>query len=223
MYIFLPPTHIDNTFRMMPRTYTQFIGSYTSSGSGPSGTGGNLCAIEAAKKHDMGVFIISPTDKGGALYEPPRKLYKACLPLTPIAFNNLWLWAHPEDTTPIHTLVIGCARPADFDEHLESAMLYPQRRELVAPIQEKLHAMVKDTFGPDFMTTWYKGLPDPYENDEGVYVCYLYWLWWICKAWGMHKYAQNRYGPQQDALKRWDDSKTPDENRSGECIYILKH
>jgi predicted aldo/keto reductase-like oxidoreductase len=52
----------------------QFIGSYTASGTGP--TGGNLAAVKAAEKQDMGVFIISPTDKGGALYEPPKSLYK---------------------------------------------------------------------------------------------------------------------------------------------------
>jgi len=71
----------------------QFVGSYTASGSGSSATGGNYEALVAAQKHDMGtpgcrpellrfslqattgVFIISATDKGGALYEPPRKLY----------------------------------------------------------------------------------------------------------------------------------------------------
>jgi predicted aldo/keto reductase-like oxidoreductase len=50
------------------------VGSYTASGTGP--TGGNLAAIQAAQKQDMGVFIISPTDKGGALYEPSKALYK---------------------------------------------------------------------------------------------------------------------------------------------------
>ncbi len=34
----------------------------------------NWPAIVAARKRDMGVFIISPNDKGGKLYEPPQKL-----------------------------------------------------------------------------------------------------------------------------------------------------
>jgi predicted aldo/keto reductase-like oxidoreductase len=37
--------------------------------------------MEAATRQDMGVFIISPTDKGGALYRPPQKLADACAPL----------------------------------------------------------------------------------------------------------------------------------------------
>jgi len=40
--------------------------------------------IEAAKRQDMGVFIISPTDKGGQLFKPPKKLADACAPLSPM-------------------------------------------------------------------------------------------------------------------------------------------
>ena len=60
-----------------------FIGSYVSTGTGP--TGGNSAALAAAKRHDMGVFIISPSDKGGALYEPSRAFYKV------LAFLPAWL------------------------------------------------------------------------------------------------------------------------------------
>jgi len=59
----------------------------------------NSRALEAAKRHDMGLFIISPNDKGGKLYEPPDKLVRLCEPLTPIAFNNLFCLRHPD----IHT------------------------------------------------------------------------------------------------------------------------
>src|SRR5436189_281691 len=34
----------------------------------------NWPAVEAAACQDMGVFIISPSDKGGKLYNPPAKL-----------------------------------------------------------------------------------------------------------------------------------------------------
>ena len=43
-------------------------------------------------------------------------------PLSAIEFNNLWLLnkkdAKGDDA--IHTLVIGTARPSDFDEHMKS-------------------------------------------------------------------------------------------------------
>lgn len=65
-----------------------YIGSYTASGSGCA-TNANSRAIEAAKKQDMGMFIISPYDKGGFLYKPSKKLEDACQAhgLHPIAFN----------------------------------------------------------------------------------------------------------------------------------------
>ena len=50
----------------------QFVGSYTASGGGA--TGGNGAAVAAARAADMGVFNISPVDKGGHLYAPRRAL-----------------------------------------------------------------------------------------------------------------------------------------------------
>src|SRR6476646_1799987 len=74
----------------------------------------NWPAIVAARKRDMGVFIISPNDKGGKLYEPPKKLVELCAPLTPMQFNGLYCLARPE----VHTLSCGASQPSDFDEHV---------------------------------------------------------------------------------------------------------
>ena len=70
----------------------------------------NWPAVEAARARDMGVFIISPNDKGGKLYEPPPKLVELCAPLTPMQFNDLYCLARPE----VHTLSCGAARPGRF-------------------------------------------------------------------------------------------------------------
>ncbi len=75
----------------------------------------NWSAIEAAQGQDMGVFIISPSDKGGQLYNPPPKLVELCQPLSPMVFNDLFCLSHPQ----VHTLSLGAAQPADFDEHLK--------------------------------------------------------------------------------------------------------
>jgi predicted aldo/keto reductase-like oxidoreductase len=64
------------------------MGCNTSTGTGPhkalGGLRANWSVIEAAKRQDMGVFIISPTDKGGQLFKPPKKLADACAPLSPM-------------------------------------------------------------------------------------------------------------------------------------------
>src|SRR5215831_19981024 len=63
----------------------------------------NWAAVEAARARDLGVFIISPNDKGGKLYEPPKKMVELCAPLTPMAFNDLYCLARSE----VHTLSCG--------------------------------------------------------------------------------------------------------------------
>ena len=71
----------------------QFVGCNTATGTGAhkelGGLRANRAALDAATRNDMGVFIISPTDKGGQLFKPPKKLADACAPLSPIEFNNL--------------------------------------------------------------------------------------------------------------------------------------
>ena len=46
--------------------------------------------VEAAAEQDMGVFIISPNDKGGMLYNPTEKMASLCDPLTPMQWNDLY-------------------------------------------------------------------------------------------------------------------------------------
>ena len=50
----------------------------------------NWPAIEEATRRDMGVFIISPADKGGKLYEPPEKLVKLCEPWPPLVQDEVF-------------------------------------------------------------------------------------------------------------------------------------
>ena len=102
----------------------------------------------------MGVFIISPTDKGGMLYKPPVKLAEACKPFSPIEFNNMFLLKHPE----IHTLVIGTARPSAFDEHMKSLQYYEETiadSSKVDAVESKLRSMYREACGDDWTDNWY--------------------------------------------------------------------
>jgi predicted aldo/keto reductase-like oxidoreductase len=48
----------------------------------------NLPAVKLAGEMDMGVFIISPNEKGGMLFKPSTKVAELCKPITPIQFNG---------------------------------------------------------------------------------------------------------------------------------------
>ncbi len=73
-------------------------------------------AVKRAAQQDMGVLIISPNDKGGRLYEPPRRLAELTAPLHPVQYNERWLLAQPE----VHTLSIGMNQPDQLQIHLDS-------------------------------------------------------------------------------------------------------
>ncbi len=70
----------------------------------------NAAAIELAHKKDMGVFIISPADKGGRLYTPPPKLEQLCHPFSPLELNYRFLLSDRRITT----LSVGPANPAEL-------------------------------------------------------------------------------------------------------------
>ncbi|MBF2036577.1 MAG: aldo/keto reductase [Leptolyngbyaceae cyanobacterium T60_A2020_046] len=149
----------------------------------------NWPAIAAATQQDMGVFIISPTDKGGHLYNPSQKLVDLCAPLSPIVFNDLFCLSHSQ----VHTLSIGAARPSDFDEHLKVLPLLAQADELLPPILERLENAAIAALGQDWLRTWKLGLPSPEETPGNINIPTILWLHNLMKAFDMEAYATARY------------------------------
>lgn len=70
----------------------------------------NFGAVQLAAAHDMGVFIISPNDKGGQLFAPSELLGELTSPLTPIQFNARFCLKTPH----VHTLSFGLNQPEHF-------------------------------------------------------------------------------------------------------------
>ena len=149
----------------------------------------NWDAIAAATRQDMGVFIISPSDKGGKLYTPPPRLVELCAPLSPIVFNNLFCLSHPQ----VHTLSIGAARPQDFDEHLKTLDYCDRADELLPPILHRLEQAAIDRLGEDWYKTWQVGLPSIDETPGRLNVHTVLWLYNLAIAYDMVDYAKMRY------------------------------
>ncbi len=151
----------------------------------------NRPALAAARAQDMGVFIISPTDKGGRLQQAPARLRALCEPLSPIAFNDLWCLGHPE----IHTLSIGAARPSDFDEHVAALqrLSEPAAEALVPLISGRLETRYAEALGDDFARRWREGLPDWRDMPGGINVRRILWLHNLVRAFDLRAFAQERY------------------------------
>jgi predicted aldo/keto reductase-like oxidoreductase len=149
----------------------------------------NWPAVRAAAVRDMGVFIISPSDKGGKLYSPPPKLTRLCQPLSPIQFNDLWCLARPE----VHTLSIGAARPGDFDEHVASLAHYPEAREITAPIESRLREEMQRALGADWCARWSEGLPNYVDVPGGVNVQEIIRLYTYARGLDLTDWGKMRY------------------------------
>ncbi len=149
----------------------------------------NWPAIAAARDRDIGVFIISPSDKGGKLYEPSQRLMKLCRPLSPMVFNNLFCLSHPE----VHTLSLGASQPSDFTEHLKTLRFLSQADTVLPPIVARLEEAAIARLGKDWYLTWQEGLPSYDQTPGQVNIPAILWLLNLAKAYDMLDYAQMRY------------------------------
>lgn len=149
----------------------------------------NWPAIEAATRRDMGVFIISPNDKGGKLYAPPARLVDACAPLTPMQFNALYCLARPQ----VHTLSCGVARPSDFDEHVAALEHSDRAAAVIAPIEQRLRDALSAAHGADWCARWFEGVPEYVDIPGRVNVREILRLWTYATALDLVDWAKMRY------------------------------
>ena len=149
----------------------------------------NWAAIEAAREADMGVFIISPVDKGGMLHSPPDKLKRLCDPLHPLVFNYLFCLARPE----IHTLSVGASCPGDFDLQMTVVPLLDREKETLAPIVQRLDAAPEEVLGVDVAARYTEGLPAWQDTPGYVNIAMILWLRHLALSYDMVDYAKMRY------------------------------
>ncbi len=145
----------------------------------------NAPALEAAAQQDMGVFIISPADKGGMLYRPPQRLRESCAPFSPLEFAYRFLLADPR----IHTLSLGITHPDELQTAL-AALQDPERWWTEGlQVQERLHQAEQERLGSSRCAQCYACLPCP----EGIHIPEVLRLRNLALAHEMTEFAQYRY------------------------------
>lgn len=149
----------------------------------------NRAAITEAHRRDMGVFIISPSDKGGKLYAPPAKLVELCRPLSPMQFNDLYCLSHPE----VHTLSVGAARPGDFDEHVAALEHYDRMHEVLPEIEARLRHELDRVLGREWMLHWREGLPEYFDVPGGINLTEILRLWTYARGLDLVDWGRMRY------------------------------
>jgi len=149
----------------------------------------NTKVINLANKYDLGVFIISPTDKGGHLHTPSRKMLEFCKPLHPIVFNDLFCLRNQN----VHTLSVGVAKETDFALHLEAVSLLSESEKYVPKIINKLRQESINSLGLEWHQSWNRNLPSWEYTPGNINIPVLLWLSNLIDWLGMEGYAKARY------------------------------
>jgi hypothetical protein len=149
----------------------------------------NTKVINLANKYDLGVFIISPTDKGGHLHTPSIKMLEFCRPLHPIVFNDLFCLRNKK----VHTLSVGIAKEVDFDLHLEAISLLSESEKYVPKIIKRLRRESINALGLEWYQNWNTNLPSWEHTPGNINIPVLLWLSNLIDCFDMDGFARARY------------------------------
>ncbi|HEY9828874.1 MAG TPA: aldo/keto reductase [Stenomitos sp.] len=170
----------------------------------------NAPAIALAQQKDMGIFIISPADKGGLLYTPPPLLQSLCHPFDPLHLNARFLLSQGAITT----LSVGAATPKELDWPLAIA----DQTEPLTPAEqdclERLAQHAAQTLGADQCHQCYACLPCP----EDIYIPEVLRLRNLAIAYDMTDFGRYRYRMFENAGHWFPGRKANKCTECGDCL-----
>ena len=143
----------------------------------------NLPAVQLAGEKDIGVFIISPNEKGGLLWKPSEKVRQATHPMTAIQFSGRFCLSHPEVTT----LSMGIHEPQHFSQNLailnNEAYFSKEDEKVKTEMDASLNSI------PDLCTLCNQCLPCP----ENINIPEVLRFRNLLEAYDMVDYGKFRY------------------------------
>jgi predicted aldo/keto reductase-like oxidoreductase len=170
----------------------------------------NAAAVELAHQQDMGVFIISPSDKGGMLYQPSAQLSQLCEPFTPLYLNDRFLLADPR----VHTLSLGAANPQEVLTH---QVAWDQINPLTAAeksVFARLETQMQTSLGNERCAQCYACLPCP----EDINIPEALRLRNLAVAFDMVEFGKYRYKMFENAGHWFPGTKAIHCTDCGDCL-----
>ncbi len=170
----------------------------------------NAPAIQLAHEKDMGVFIISPADKGGRLYTPPQILQDLCHPFSPLELNYRFLLSDSR----LATLSVGAANPAELAEPLSVADREHPLTEQEVEVLQSLETHQIAALGASQCSQCYACLPCP----ENINIPEVLRLRNLAVAYDMTEYGKYRYQMFENAGHWFPGVKGNCCNSCGDCL-----
>jgi predicted aldo/keto reductase-like oxidoreductase len=170
----------------------------------------HAAAVALAHQKDIGVFIISPADKGGRLYTPPAKLKQLCDPVSPLTLNYRFLLQNPSITT----LSVGAANPTELEEPLAVADQDTPLSAVELDAIAQLETQLKDALKTDLCSQCYACLPCP----ETINIPEILRLRNLAVAYDMTEFGEYRYQMFENAGHWFPGNKGDRCNSCGDCL-----
>ena len=170
----------------------------------------NRQAIALAAEKDMGIFIISPADKGGRLYTPPAKLEQLCAPFSPLELNYRFLLSDRRITT----LSLGAANPDELFTPLQVADADYPLTDSEKEVFQRLETEMTASLDTDLCRQCDRCLPCP----EQINIPEVLRLRNLTIAYDMSDYGQYRYGMFENAGHWFPGIKGNKCTECGDCL-----
>ncbi|MBD3392866.1 MAG: aldo/keto reductase [Chitinivibrionales bacterium] len=170
----------------------------------------NARTVALAREKDVGVLVLSPTEKPGMLAQPTARLVDVCAPVAPLVLSHRWLLTQPGITT----LAIGAADPSQFDAHLPALDGPPELTKEERDAVSRWEQAERKALGDTRCTVCYKCMPCP----EDVAIPEILRLRNLGIAFDMTAFGKMRYNLLESGGDWFPGKKADKCTRCGACL-----